>query len=332
MKAGKHTVRKYTKSIYTALVCFLIVIVLNFFLPRMLPGNPIAYLTGFAEEDMTPRQYEYYRSALHLDESLPVQFMYYIQSLLDGSLGYSYKKEAVVSSLIFDRLGYTLQITLPAVLLSTILGLFWGLDCGFRKDRLPDKISTTFLIVLNTVPTFLIGLVLVIVFGFKTRWLPYAGLNTSGIVPGSAEYLIDRVRHLILPVLSLALASLPSRYLLMRNMTAQAADEKYVLYARERGLPPGKIKRSYIFRNIAQPFVTMAGMSVSTCVGGSLVIENIFSINGMGGLLSDAVYTLDYPLMQGILFVTTLIMVVSIVAADIICILIDPKVRWGEAL
>ena len=90
-----------------------------------------------------------------------------------------------------------------------------------------------------------------------------------------------------------------------------------------------KIKFGYILKNIAQPFITMMGMSVSTCIGGSLVVENIFSIGGMGRLLSDAVYTLDYPLMQGILFVTTAIMTVSIVVTDVICILIDPRVRLG---
>lgn len=90
-----------------------------------------------------------------------------------------------------------------------------------------------------------------------------------------------------------------------------------------------KIKFGYILKNIAQPFITMVGMSVSTCIGGSLVVENIFSIGGMGRLLSDAVYTLDYPLMQGILFVTTAIMTVSIVVTDVICILIDPRVRLG---
>ena len=90
-----------------------------------------------------------------------------------------------------------------------------------------------------------------------------------------------------------------------------------------------KIKFGYILKNIAQPFITMVGMSVSTCIGGSLVVENIFSIGGMGRLLSDAVYTLDYPLMQGILFVTTAIMTFSIVVTDVICILIDPRVRLG---
>ena len=102
-----------------------------------------------------------------------------------------------------------------------------------------------------------------------------------------------------------------------------------MLYAKERGLSNHKIKFGYILKNIAQPFITMVGMSVSTCIGGSLVVENIFSIGGMGRLLSDAVYTLDYPLMQGILFVTTAIMTVSIVVTDVICILIDPRVRLG---
>ena len=147
--------------------------------------------------------------------------------------------------------------------------------------------------------------------------------------PGTAAYLWDRIRHLILPVLTLTIAAAPSRYLLMRNTVRQVTEEKYVLYAKERGLSDHKIKFGYILKNIAQPFITMVGMSVSTCIGGSLVVENIFSIGGMGRLLSDAVYTLDYPLMQGILFVTTAIMTVSIVVTDVICILIDPRVRLG---
>ena len=321
--------KKYQKNLILALVCFLIVMVLNFFLPRLLPGNPIAYLTGFSEEDMTPAQVAYYRQALHLDEPLFVQFGYYLRSLFDGTLGYSYKKEAPVSALIGQRLGYTLQITLPAVLLSTALGLLWGLHCGYKKGGVLDKLSTTFQIVVNTMPSFVIALVLMILFCFRQRWFPYTGLNSAGVSPGTAAYLWDRIRHLILPVLTLTIAAAPSRYLLMRNTVRQVTEEKYVLYAKERGLSDHKIKFGYILKNIAQPFITMVGMSVSTCIGGSLVVENIFSIGGMGRLLSDAVYTLDYPLMQGILFVTTAIMTVSIVVTDVICILIDPRVRLG---
>ena len=324
--------KKYTRSLIVALVCFLIVLCLNFFLPRLLPGNPIAYLTGFSEEDMTPAQVAYYRQALHLDEPGFVQFGYYLRSLLDGTLGYSYKKEATVASLISQRLGYTLQITVPAVVLSTAIGLLWGLYCGYKQNSLWDRVSTTFQIVVNTMPTFLIALLLMIALCFQKRWFPYAGLNGKDAIPGNTGYLWDRVHHLILPVLTLVIASTPSRYLLMRNTVCQAAEEKYVLYARERGLSDGTILFRYLLRNIAQPFVTMVGMSVSTCIGGSIVIENIFSIGGMGSLLSEAVYSLDYPLMQGILFVTTGIMTVSIVVTDLICMLMDPKVRLGGAV
>ena len=178
-------------------------------------------------------------------------------------------------------------------------------------------------------PTFLIALVLMILFCFRQRWFPYTGLTSAGVVPGTAGYFWDRIHHLILPVLTLTVAAAPSRYLLMRNTVRQVTEEKYVLYAKERGLSDRKIQFGYILKNIAQPFITMVGMSVSTCIGGSLVVEKLFSIGGMGSLLSDAVYTLDYPLMQGILFVTTAIMTISIVVTDMICILIDPKVRFG---
>ncbi len=321
--------KQYIKSIRTALICFLVAISMNFLLPRLLPGDPIAYLTGFAEEEMTSAQYAYYESALHLDEPVFLQFCYYLKSLADGTLGYSYKKEATVSALILERLGFTLQITLPAVVISTVIGLAWGLHCGYKKGSLGDKLSSTALIVLNAVPNFVIGLILIILFCFRNQWFPYTGISSHSVEAGSVSYVLDRLHHLFLPVTTLVAATVPSRYLLMRNTASKIAEEKYILYAKERGLSPMKIKFSYILPNIAQPFMTMVGMSVSTCVGGSLVIENIFSIPGMGRLLTEAVYSLDYPLMQGILFVTTLMMVIAIVVTDALCIFIDPKLRCG---
>ena len=313
--------KDYRKNVRLALVCFLLVVVLNFFLPRLLPGNPVAYLTGFSEQDMTPAQVAFYEDALHLNKSLPVQFGYY----LNGTLGYSYKKDAAVSALIGEKIGYTLQITVPAVLLSAGIGLLWGLRCGYKKGGLADRLSTATLIVFNAVPTFLIGLGLMIVFCFQNRLLPYTGLNSPETVRGTVGYVWDRVLHLLLPVGTLTLAALPSRYLLVRNMAASASDGKDILYAKQRGLPDSVIRRDYLLRSIAQPFLTMLGMSVSLCVGGSVVIEKIFSIGGMGSLLTEAVYTLDYPLMQGILFVTTCIMVLSILLTDFLCLLLDPK-------
>lgn len=321
--------KKYLKSITTALICFAIVTVLNFLLPRMLPGDPIAYLTGLDEEAMSQEKYQYYYNALHLGETLPVQFWRYLESIFDGSLGYSYKLESEVSSLISERIGYTLQITLPAVIISTLAGLSWGLDSGLKKGKTSDRISTSVNIVVNSLPAFVTGLALIILLCFKVRLFPYTGLNSIGVRPGSLGYFADRLWHLFLPVLTLVIAETPSRYMLMRNTSARIANEKYVLFARQRGLSDRVIKYRYMLPNISGPFITMVGLSVSSCVGGSLVIENLFSVNGMGSLLMSAVHSLDYPLMQGILFVTTAIMALAVILTDVLCIVFDPRIRLG---
>lgn len=323
--------KKYLTNIITALLCFGLVIILNFMLPRLLPGDPVAYLSGEDLTVMSPAQYEHYREVLHLDDSVPKQLTYYLKSLVDGTLGYSYKKDDTVAHLIGRRIPLTLQITLPAVLFSTVIGLIMGLGSGYRKGRAFDTASSTAMMVVHAMPTFFVAFLLVILFSFKNSWLPYAGANSRGVEPNTVQYVLDRIKHLILPVGAITIATTPSRYLMMRNNAALIADEKYVLYAKERGLSDLRIQFGYMLKNIAQPFIAMVGMSVGACVGGSLVVENIFSINGMGSLLMDAVYTLDYPLMQGVLFITTLIMVTSIVVTDIICIVIDPRVRLGDS-
>lgn len=322
--------KKYVKSIITALICFVIVSVLNFLLPRLLPGDPIAYLTGMDENALSPEKYQYYYDALHLGDSLWVQFAVYLKSIFDGTLGYSYKQEAVVSALIFKSIGRTLQITIPAVVISTTAGLSWGLRSGLKKGSTEDKLSTGFNIVVNSVPGFVIGLVLIIVFCFDVRLFPYTGLNSAGVAKGSLRYVLDRLWHLTLPILTLVIAELPSRYILMRNTAAKIADEKYVLYARQRGLSGRVIRYKYMLPNIAESFITMVGLSVSSCIGGSLVIENLYSVKGMGSLLMTAVHSLDYPLMQGILFVTTFIMVISIILTDLLCMLLNPRIRLKE--
>jgi len=323
---------KYGKHIVTVLVSFLVIIIINFALPRLLPGDPIAYLTGYDEQDMTEEKYQYYYHALHLDEKLPVQFRYYISSLLDGTLGYSYKKDALVSELIYQKIGRSLQIMVPGTVISLLIGLVWGLECGYKKSGVFDKISTTVLIILNTLPSFAIALLLVIGLCFKNRLFPYMGLSSGYYAAGSIEFFVDRLYHLVLPTLLIILSTLPARFLLVRNTTAAFADDKSVLYAKQRGLSDGKIKFSYIFQNTAQPFVSMVGTSLGACISGSVIAENIFSIDGVGSLLTEAVNSLDYPLLQGLLFISVLAMVICIIASDVVCVLIDPRQRKGKSL
>lgn len=310
---------KALKVVTTALVSFLVVVIAGFILPRLLPGNPVAYLTGYDEEEMSQEKYDYYYHALHLDEDTTAQFGYYLEDIFDGSLGYSFKKETSVSSLIGERIGYTLQITLPAILISVAIGLCWGLRAGHKKGGVFDDASSAFNVVLNAVPSFAIALVLLVALSVESGIFPSAGLSSAG-----ESGLADRLLHLILPVLTLVLSSTPSRYLVVRNSTALFSDDMSVRYARERGFSDCKIEFSYILKNVAHPFVTMIGTALGGCFAGAVVVENVFSINGIGRLLYDAVYTLDYPLMQGILFVTSLAMIIAIALSDLALIAITP--------
>lgn len=312
---------KATKIVVTAFVAFIILIVIGFALPRLLPGDPVAYLTGYDEEELSEEKYDYYYHALHLDESTGAQFGYYLKDMFDGTLGYSYKKDATVSSLISERLGYTLQITLPAIVISVAIALVWGLKCGHKNGGIFDGISTSFNVLLNAVPSFAIALVLTIVLSLESGLLPSSGLSSAG---NENELFLDRILHLILPVMTLVLASTPSRYLLVRNSSALFATDKSIRYATERGLSSTRIEYSYILKNAVHPFVMMIGTAVGGCIAGSVVVENVFSINGVGRLLYDAVYTLDYPLMQGILFVTSLAMIIALAVSDLICVAITP--------
>lgn len=316
---------KAMKIIATAFVSFLVVLIVGFALPRLLPGDPVAYLTGYDEEEMSEEKYDYYYRSLHLDESASAQFGYYLEDIFSGTLGYSYKKDATVSSLISERIGYTLQITLPAIVVSVAIALLWGLKAGHKRSSVFDGASTAVNITLNAVPSFAIALVLIIALSLECELLPYSGL--SSLSKGDDGYFLDRLLHLILPVLTLILASTPSRYLAVRNSTALFAEDRSVRYAHERGLSDRKIEYSYIFKNVAHPFITMTGTAVGGCFAGSLVVENVFSINGIGRLLYDAVYTLDYPLMQGIFFITALAMIISICASDLIALWITPAKR-----
>ena len=178
------------------------------------------------------------------------------------------------------------------------------------------------MVILNAVPLFLLSLILIMALSFSYRLFPYSGLGTG---------FLDRVYHLVLPVSAITLALLPSRYLLVRNMGCERAKSKSVLYASQRGLRATTIRYSYILPEIISAYITNVGLSIGSGIAGSVIVEKIFSINGMGSLLNEAIFTLDYPLLQGILFITTLAMLIAVGLTNIFSFLIDPRERRRNA-
>jgi peptide/nickel transport system permease protein len=312
-----------------ALACLVVVALINFFLPRMMPGDPVLMLTGMEEEAVSQARYEEYYERLGLGNPRYIQLWDYIKSLAAGDLGYSYHHNMRVSELIAARIPGTLQIAIPAILLSSVLAMVFACFAGGNRGSAPDTLLTAAMVVINAIPGFLLAMLLVTVFAFRLHWFPLGGLSSPRFSLTGTAALGDRIRHLVLPVLSLSLGSMPGKYLLLRNQVAASAEEKYVLYARARGLSRGRILFVHIFRNVCQPFITLIGLNTGFILSGSLIIENIFSIKGMGSLIQQATLARDFPTLQGCLLISA----VAVIAADIltrfVCLLVDPKVRYG---
>jgi len=312
-----------------SILCLVVVIILNFLLPRLMPGDPVLMLTGIDEDALSQAQYELYKEKLGLDRPLIEQFASYIADLFSGNLGYSYHYNDTVSNNMAQRVPATLQIAIPTIILSSLLALFFGYASGYRKNSKLDTILTSGSIAVHAIPSFLLAMIIVTVFAFHLDWFPLGGLSSIKTPDSAMAVFLDRLWHLVLPVITLTIVSTPVKYLLMRNITAVARDDKYVIYARARVLSERRIVFVHILRNTIQPFITMVGLNVGFIIAGSMIIETIFSINGMGTLIYQATSSRDYPTLQGCLFVTALAVVIANIITDIICVAIDPKVRYG---
>ena len=315
------------KKLLISFFCLLFILVFNFALPRLLPGDTVLMLVGMDEDVVSENEYAYYVEKTGADRPLAEQFASYLRGILQGDLGYSYHHNAPVGQLIAQRVPATLQIALPAVLLSALLALVLGCYAGMRKGSGMERMISTLQITVDAIPGFLLGLLLLSLFAFHLGWFPSGALNSIVVPAATLPAWGDRIWHLCLPVLTLVLGSVPAKYLLVCNTVAQQMQEKYVLYARSRGLSDSYIVWHHILPNICQPFIAMVGMNMGFIFSGSLVIETIFSIRGLGSLLDQAIRSRDYPLLQGCLLVSAVVVVVANLLTDVLCVALDPKVR-----
>jgi peptide/nickel transport system permease protein len=316
-------------KLLSSLLCFALILVINFLLPRLMPGDPVLMLTGIEYESEGTEAYAVYAEKLGLDRPLPVQFAEYLGTIVSGDLGYSYHHNETVGRVIAARIPGTLQIALPAVILSSLAALFLGCFAGYRKGSLFDKAFSAALIVIHAVPGFLLAMVFVAFFAFRLRWFPLGSLNSAVIPGGFWGAFFDRAGHLFLPVLTMTVLAIPGKYMLLRNSVAAAAEEKYVIYARARGLSGREILFRHILKNVCSPFITMVGLNLGFVLSGSMVIENVFSIKGMGSLMYAAVSSRDFPILQGCLLISALLVIAAGILTDLANLILDPRVRYG---
>jgi peptide/nickel transport system permease protein len=294
-----------------------LVALLVFVLIRLVPGDPAEVLLG---EGADPASRALLQSQLGLDKPAPLQFVIWLGHALHGDLGHSISSGEPVAQLIAQRFGLTAIVVVIAVAAATLIAIVAGLIAAWRRDSAIDLAVVTAATVVLAVPSFWLGLLMILVFGLKLGWLPVVGY-----VPFS-EDAAQAVLYLVLPVLTLTITESGVLLRMMRTSSIDVLRMEYVTHARAKGLSEVIVLLRHVFPNAFAPTLTLVGLTLGHLLGGIAVIETVFTLPGLGRLMVDSILARDYPVVQGCLLFTGLVYVVINLLVDLCYPLFDPRV------
>ncbi|SEO49816.1 ABC transporter permease [Amycolatopsis saalfeldensis] len=311
--------RYILRRLVLAVIVVLLVTVVTFVLLHLLPGGPARGVLGVKA---TQAQIEAFNSAQGFDKALPVQYWDYLVRLLHGDLGDSYTQNSPVTTLLGERLPKTLLLTVVSTVLAILVALPVGVWQAVRRGKASDHVTTAFTFVLYATPVFFLSLVLIILFAQVLPWFPAQAAQGETI-----GELLSQPGSLVLPILAGTGAALAvfSRY--MRASTLDNLAEDYVRTARAKGTPERTIVWRHVWPNSLTSVVSMLGYYVPTVFGGSLVVESMFNYPGVGLLFWTAARNADFPVLLGVVLVIAIATVLGSLLADLLQLLIDPRVR-----
>lgn len=307
------------------------IVLFNFTLPRLMPGDPTDSLTGTdvdapytLDEETREKLLEYHG----LDSPLPAQFARYLGNLARCDLGYAIYYKCPVSELLWERMPWTLFLAGTAFVLSTVVGVVLGTVAAFRAGSRFDRTLSGALLGIRAIPAYLTGMLAIIVFSVGLALFPLGGATSPFATYSSPlATAVDILWHMMLPLLVLTLAQIAGVFLTMRNAMISILGETYMLMAEAKGLPRRRRFFCYGMRNAILPLYTRIGMRLGFLVTGALFVENVFNYPGMGRLAYEATMVHDYPVLQGIFLVTALAIVGANIVVDVTYRLVDPRVK-----
>ena len=339
--AWRHPV---ARAVIKAVLTIWVTTTLTFFLIRLMPGSPVELkidelITASGGALSYEEAAALASNLFAIDLSAPVhqQYLSFVWNLLHLDLGTSFLSQSTsVISVILAVLPWTLFSVGVGLLLSFTAGISLGLLAAYRRNSLLDHLASTGGSIISSIPNYLLALLIVLFFGIQLRLLPITQMRGSmspGMHPGfTLDFIGDVLFHAALPISVYFLATIGHWVLSMRSATLAALEEDYVTAARARGLSDGRIRNAYVGRNAVLPLVTQFAINIGFIVGGAAIIESIFVYQGIGLRLLSAVTQRDYPVMQGILLMTTISVVVATLAADLLYSKLDPRIgRAGGA-
>jgi len=309
-----------------AAIVVLAIVVCNFLLVHAAPGDPASVIAGQSGA-ADPIFLEQLRKQFGLDQPLYVQLWVYLKSVLTLDLGFSHRQQMPVASLILDRLPATLLLTGAAFVFAIVTGVTLGALAARRVGRWADSLITIIALTFYATPLFWVGLMLVLLFSVWLEWLPSFGMSSVGVELHGMAAVLDVAKHLLLPALTLGLFYLAVYARLTRATMLEVADQDFVKTARAKGVPEGRILRAHVLRNALLPVITFAGIQAGQLIGGSILVETVFAWPGIGRLAFDALLARDYPVLLGVFFCTSVMVVLFNLVTDLLYAVVDPRVE-----
>lgn len=328
--------RKYFgKKILWFVITFVVAVFLNFFLPRLMPADPVAAITGKMASGMTDASavqeiYKRYEEEFGTNKPMWQQFLIFCKNAVRGDFGTSFSQyPRKVSDIISSAIGWTIALQLPAILVGWLLGnLLGALAAYLRKGW--DKVLMPVSLFMSNVPAFGMAVILLVVFGVNLKWFPIAGGYSFDMIPNlSWTFVKSVISHYQLPFWSIVLVSIGGQAVGMRSMSIYELNADYVKYARFLGIKDSKIV-GYVFRNAMLPQITGLALSIGTMIGGALVAEIVFSYPGLGSTMYAAVTAADYPLISATTLIITVMVLLVTFLLDIVYGFIDPRVKAAQ--
>ncbi|ODC03786.1 ABC transporter permease [Terasakiispira papahanaumokuakeensis] len=309
-----------------SVLVLLAILVLNFFLIHMAPGDPATVMAG--EAGATDEQFlEDLRERFGLDKPLPIQLMHYLGGVLTLDFGYSYRQQMPVLDLVMDRLPATLLLTGSAFAVSLLFGILAGTMAAMRAKRPSGSIIMGLSLLFYATPLYWVAMMAVLVFSVFLGWLPAYGYTTVGAQYTGLAYLWDVAQHLILPATTLGLFFMAVYTRMTRASMLSVSQQDFVKTAHAKGLAPGVIQRRHILRNALLPIITLAGLQAGQMVGGAVLTETVFAWPGIGRLMYESLMQRDYNLLLGIFFFCALLVIIFNLLTDLVYRLADPRIK-----
>ena len=319
-------IRYFIRRLLTAIPTLLAISIVIFGVLAIAPGNPLGEFAN--NPAITAEVRQNIQRALGLDQPLYIRYFKWAGAFIQGNMGYSFTSRSPVHQLILQRLPTTLWVIGSAYLFSVAIAFPLGVISALKRHTLFDQIATTFALIGYSLPTFFTGLLFIIIFSVKLRWLPFIYNSTLEVTDWAS--LIAQVKQSLMPICVLGLFQAAVLMRFIRTAILEELNQGYVQTAHAKGLKSWRVINIHMLRNALIPVVTLVALDIPTVFTGSLVTEHVFRVPGIGALLLDSIYRSDTPVVMAISFIYAILVVIFNLIADLLYGLLDPRVRYGN--